>query len=131
MAYTLNSVDLGQVNKEDHNVASELDTEAYPMSGSKDMEAIDAGNVLRRITIDGRFIDTSKANIMNNFVQPIDALQNGDQQAVVFHSDIWDLTTSGNYTNGNFNVKVDSFNWKYEEGRECAVSYTLVLIESI
>jgi hypothetical protein len=131
MAYTINSISLGNVSKENHHVTSDLDTEAYPLSGSKDMEAIDAGNVLRRITIEGRVVDTSKDNIMNNFVQPVDALHNGDQQAVIFHSDIWDLTTSGNYTNGNFNVKVDSFDWDYEEGSECAVTYTLVLIESI
>jgi hypothetical protein len=130
LTYTLNGVDIGQVTKENHRVGSDLDTEAYPMSESKDMEAIDAGNVLRRITIEGTVVDT-KTNIMNNFVQPIDALQNGDQSAVVFHSDAWDLTTAGNYTNGNFNVKVESFDFDIEEGMEAACKYTLVLVESI
>lgn len=130
MSYTLNSVSLGEVKKESHNVKSNLDTEVYPMSGSKDMEAIDEGNVLRRITIDGHITDT-KTNLMNNFVQPIDALQNGNQTSVVYHSDIWDLTTAGDYTNGNFNVKVETFEWNYEEGIEGTIEYTLVLVESI
>ena len=131
MAYTLNSVNIGDVQKEHHDLNSELDTETYPMSGSKDIEAIDQGNVVREITIEGIYSDTSQANIMNNFVQPMDALQNGNQSTVVFHSDIWDLTTSGDYTNGNFNVKVKSFRWDYLKGENLKVAYTLILVESI
>jgi hypothetical protein len=130
LTYTINGIDLGQVQTEEHDQRSELDTEAYPMSGSKDMEAIDAGNVIRTITVEGLLVDT-KANIMNNLVQPIDALQNGDQMAITFHSDMWDLTTAGDYTNGNFSVKVQSFKPKIHIGEETAVTYTLVLIESI
>jgi len=126
-------VSLGDVSKENHRVTSELDTEAYPMGGSKDMEAIDAGNVLRRITIEGTYVDSSKANLMNNFIVPIDSLHSGDQMAVIFHSDLWDLSTTGNYTDGNFNVKVETFDWDYAttDSGECAIKYTLVLIESI
>jgi len=131
MSYTLNGTSLGDVSKENHRVTSELDTEAYPMGESKDMEAIDAGNVLRRITIEGTYVDSSKANLMNNFIVPIDSLHSGDQPSVIFHSDFWDLSTTGNYTTGNFNVKVETFDWDYEEGKECAIKYTLVLIESI
>lgn len=131
MTYTLDGTDLGQIQNENHRVTSELDTEAYPMGESKDMEAIDAGNVLRIITIEGIKVDTSKANLMNNFIVPLDTLHNGDQLAVVFHSDFWDLSTSGNYQDGNFNVKVKSFDWDYEHGKECAIKYMLILIESI
>jgi len=49
----------------------------------------------------------------------------------VFHSDLWDLTTAGDYTNGNFNVKVRRFNWDYVKGENLKVAYTLNLIESI
>jgi hypothetical protein len=101
------------------------------MSGSKDIEAIDQGNVVREITIEGIYSDTSQANIMNNFIQLIDALQNGNQSAVIFHSDLWDLTTSGDYTSGNFNVKVKRFDWEYVFGQTLAVKYTLTLVESI
>lgn len=131
MSYTLNGVSLGDVQKEHTDVTSDLDTETYPYSGSKDIEAIDQGNVVREITIEGIYSDTSQANIMNNFVQPIDALQNGNQDIVTFHSDLWDLTTAGDYTTGNFSVKVKRFSWDYVFGENLKVAYTLVLVESI
>lgn len=131
ITYTLNGINIGDVQKEHPDKTSSMDTETYPMSGSKDIEAIDEGNVVREITIDGIYSDTSQANIMNNFVQPIDALQNGNQSAVVYHSDLWDLTTAGDYTDGNFNVKVKRFSWDYVKGENLKVAYTLVLVESI
>lgn len=130
MTYNLNGISLGQVQTEEHDVRSELDTEAYPMSGSKDMEAIDAGNVIRKITIEGRATDTI-TNIMINYVQPLDALQNGDQMVITFHSDAWDYTTVGDYTDGNFSVKVESFKHKIHIGEETSLTYTLALVESI
>jgi len=129
MTYTLNGIDIGQVQTEEHDVRSPLDTEVHPYSVSKDMEAVDEGNVLRKITVEGKVVDT-KANIMNNYVQPLDALQNGDQMAITFHSDMWDLTTVGDYTDGNFSVKVESFRHKIHIGEETALTYTLVLVES-
>jgi hypothetical protein len=131
MAYTLNGINLGDIQKEHPDLSSSLDVETYPMSGSKDVEAIDEGNVVREITLEGVYSDTSQANIMNNFVQPIDALQNGNQAVVVFHSDLWDLTTAGDYTSGNFNVKVKRFSWDYIKGENLKVAYTLVIVESI
>ena len=130
MTYTLANISLGQVQEENHSVSSNLDTETYPMSGSKDIEALDNGNVVRKITIRGRYTDTS-TNVMNNFIQPIDALQNGDQNVITFHSDMWDLTTVGNYTSGNFLVKVEHFRPSIKVGEETSVEYTLELVESI
>lgn len=67
---------------------------------------------------------------MDNFVGPIDALQNGQQETVYFHSDLWDARTSGDYTDGLFKVKVKSFDWEYKEGEPSVVVYTLELVES-
>ena len=131
ISYTLGEVNLGTVSRENHKQISDIDTNAYVFGATRDMVAIDMGNVLRKITIEGTYVDTTKANIMNNFVVLIDNFQNGDQGIVVFHSDLWDLSTAGVYQDGNFNIKVESFDWDYEHGKECAIRYTIVLIESL
>ncbi len=131
MSYTLNGISLGEVQSERSYLTSGFDKENYAMSSSKSMEAIDEGNTQRTITLRGRYVGSSKTAVMNDFVQPIDSLQTGDQRTVVYHSDDWDLTTSGDYTDGNFSVKVESFEVDIKIGDICFADYTLVLIESI
>lgn len=131
MAYILNSIDLGVIQSVEESTVSDMSVERYPMSGSKDQEAIDEGNVTMEFTITGIVTEASVADIMNNFVWPIKSLQNGYQPTVIYHDDRWDLTTAGDYTAGNFSVKVKSLRGRYSKDSPNKYEYTLVIVESI
>jgi len=128
MTYTLDDNDLGQVTKERHRQFSDLDMQALPLATAADALILDYNGVKRIITIEGTFSDT-EANIMDNLVLVLEALQSGNQiSTVVFHSDLYD---TGAAQTGNFNVKVDSFTWEWEKGVPGKIGYTLVLFEGI
>ena len=128
MAYTLNGEDLGDVNEENMNKWSDLDQVSYPLSDSSEASVFDYQGVKRVITITGiKYFDT--AADLWNWVQTIDALQNGDQSTVIYHSDGWDKATSGSYTDGNFNVKVNRFIVRYVNNQTLSIVYTLTLYE--
>lgn len=129
MAYTLNGNDLGDVQSEEHNQWSDLEQIAYPLSGTSSVTVMDYQGVKRIITIRGRYSTTTLA-LLANWVAAIDALQNGAQTTVVYHSDLWDASTSGNYTAGNFNVKVARFVPIYSSDYIAfSVNYMLTLYE--
>lgn len=134
MAYTINALELGIVHKEEFSPSSDLDVMGFPASGSKDTEAYDCGGVTRKITVTGTLTGTSVQDLMDKCMR-IDALQNGDQTTVIYHSDAADESTyttgTFNYTSGNFYVKVESFRYSYIGGQPLKVEYTLELVESI
>jgi len=132
MAYTLNGVNLGDVETERCPTKSEMEVIGHPMRGSSETAAIDIGQVTMRITLKGVFVGATRAEAMNNFVWPIKALENGNQSTVVFHSDAWDDTTTGDYTDGNIDVKVEIFDPEISvENGVCVIRYTLELVESV
>lgn len=128
MAYTLDENDLGDVYDDRFPSKSNLDHVTFPLSGSKDAFVYDYNGVARVITIKGKKTFATKAELWN-WIATIDALQNGNQPIYVYHSDGWANSTSGNYTDGNFNVKVDSFDPKVILSTPLAVEYILVMFE--
>jgi len=132
MAYTLGGTNLGQVKRERHGIKSHdgMDIMPMPMSDSNSTLVFDYSGVVRTITIEGTYTDTSQANLMNNFIVPIEAMKNGDQTSpVTYHSDLLDASTSGQYTNGNVSVYVDSFEWDYIEGEVLMIRYKIMMVE--
>lgn len=129
MTYTLNGIDLKEARREGSRVKSDLEKVKYPFSPTKEVENYDYQGVDNTITIRGRATFDTKANLMDNFVVPIKALQNGDQQPIVLHSDLWDASTTGDYTDGNIFVKVESLEWEHVEGVTVSITYTLILFE--
>ncbi len=130
MAYTLNGLSLGNISLEQMSITSDLDHFNFPASGTKDAEAFDYGDTKNVIRISGTYSASSLQDLAN-WIAQIWALQNGDQDTVVFHSDLLDQSTTGDYTDGNVTVKVRGFTWKYKEGRPLEVDYDLELVESI
>jgi len=128
MTYTLNGTDLGQIISEEHGQTSDLDQTSYPLSTSAECTVMDYGGVKRVITLRGRYKGAT-AEALWNFIATLDALQNGQQETVVFHSDGWDNSTVGNYQTGNFNVKVQTFRPIYVNESVLSVTYVLVLFE--
>lgn len=128
MAYALSGVDLGNITKESHKVTSSLDVFNFPASGTKDAEAFDFGDTRRTINLQGSYSTTSVALLMT-WIQSMNDLQNGSQDTVTFHSDLWQTSTS--HTNGNFLVKVEDFSFDYEGGSPLVIKYTLSLVESV
>ena len=128
MAYTINNEDLGEVFDERFPPKSNLDHITFPLSASSEAFVYDYNGVARVITIKGKKTFTTKAALWD-FIATIDALQNGNQPIYVYHSDGWANSTSGNYTDGKFNVKIDSFAPKPILSAPLAVEYTLVMFE--
>lgn len=125
------TVDVGQIQSEKHRVTSDLVHENFPLSDTHEAEAYDYEGVKRVITLNATKTFTSKQSLMDDFVVKLNGLQNGDQETVVYLSDIWANSTTGDYTDGKFNVKVASFDWSYVTGNPQTISYTLVLYESV
>jgi len=128
MSNTLNGNDLQQIQEESGGITSDLDRINYVAGTSLQADIADYQGVMNTIIIRGRAVFDTKAELAN-WVTAIRALQNGDQKTVIYHSDLEDEATSGNYQNGNFNVKVKSFDWNYKAGDVLEVNYTLVLWE--
>lgn len=132
MAYTLNGTDLGIVKSERHGLSGSLEAFPTPFSESFDAYVDDYNGVLRTISVSGEYYSTTRANIINNFIKPIEALKNGNQTSPVpFVSDFLDLGTGTHYdSNGGFmNVRVESFDWEIKGGSSLTCEYTIVLIE--
>lgn len=129
MTYTLNGTNLQDVQGEKHKTRSNLEQYNFPLAPTQQAFVDDYGDVLRRITITGFASFATEASLMNDFIVPLDALQNGAQSAVIFHSDLWDASTSGDYQDGNFYVKVDDFDWDYIAGETLRVKFTIILLE--
>lgn len=128
MADTLNNVALADVTSEDHRVYSDLDYQSFPLSDSSQAMIFDYNGVKRVVTLSGVVTDT-QANLMDNFITPIEALEDGNQlNTVVYHSDFY---ASGSGQSGNFNVKVDSFKWTKKAGTPTMVDYTITLFEGL
>ena len=131
MAYTLDTnIDLGNVKRERQRKEADIDVWRMPLSDSNLALAFDFNGMLRRITVEGVYQDTSKANLMDNFIVPIETLLDGNQTAVVYHSDLVDESTSGNYTDGNINVYLENFEWDYVAGEVLKIVYRITLVEA-
>ena len=126
MTNTLDGNDLGIIHSEDHQVFSNLSYESTPLGTSPEAFILDYEGVKRIITITGIYSADTKAELINDFVIPIENLQNGNQSTVVFHSDLYD---EGSGESGDFNVKVDDFKWKYMKDAVGKVEFTLRLLE--
>jgi hypothetical protein len=132
------TLDLGTIHKERYFPESDLDEQTFPTSGSKQTQAYDYGGVRRHITLTGTLTATSIQALVDKALQ-IDALQNGDQGIVTFHSDLLDYSTytepqgsvTFDYTNGIVYVKVKDFDWGWDEAKPLAIIYTLTMFESI
>ena len=125
---TLNNYDLGQITSERHRKMSNLEQQTYPLSDSNEASVFDYSGVKRVITITGTYTADNLTDLWN-WVADMDALQNGEQETIIFHSDNWANTTRGNYQDGNFNVKVDSFEVNHTNTAKLMVTYTVVLFE--
>jgi hypothetical protein len=123
------TISLGNIDDEHHKPASSLDPFNFPASGTQDTSVFDYGDTQRRITLAGTFTGTSLETIAN-WMQSVDALQNGSQETIIFHSDLWDATTIGNYTDGNFLVKVESASFQRKGAKPLVIVYNISLIES-
>lgn len=128
MAYEIDGNDLGDVFDERFPPKSNLDHVTFPLSASSEAFVYDYNGVARVITIKGKKTFANEAALWD-WISAIDILQNGNQPIYVYHSDGWDKSTSGNYTDGNFNVKIDSFDPKPILSTPLAVEYTLVMFE--
>ena len=129
MAWTLDDNDLGHIESENPPVSSDLDLISFPLSTSKESFCMDYGGVKRIITVKGRYYATTIEGLAN-WIATMDALQNGGQSTVIYHSDLWDASTVGDYQDGKFNVKVQRFDPLYVNTQTLSVTYTLTLYES-
>ena len=119
MAWTLNSTDLQDVQKEDHTKDAQLFTMPLPASDSTSTIVIDLFGTIRNIMVDGVFAETL-AN-QRTFISTIEGYVDGSQTKVVYHSD---------KTNTNYNVFVKTFRWWATSGDVNKINYVLELIES-
>lgn len=129
MTYTLNGTDLQEITSEKHTVKADLEQVKFPLSTTQEVQIFDYQGVDRVIRLSGIAYFSSLATMMDSFITPIESLMNGDQSPVTYHSDIVDNATSGDYTAGNFQVKVDNFEWSYMDTGVLRVQYSLVLYE--
>ena len=128
MTYTLNGNDLGEIENEEARKWSDIDLVSYPLSDSKESSGFDYAGVKRVINIRGSKTFDSAEDLWN-WVAIIDALQDGDQSTIIYHSDGWGSSSAGSYTAGNFNVKVDNFVVTHTNLIVLSVNYTIVLFE--
>ena len=138
MAYQLEpaagNIGLGTVKTQTMSFEPQLDVFPLPLSDPSQLLCFDMMGVRRVILLKGMKTDTSQANLMDNFVNKIQALLNGNQSAIKYHSDILDEAASGaagfpNYTDGDVWVKIKSFDWDYDSDQPLRIIYTLELIE--
>lgn len=118
MAYTLNGNSLGTVNKEENTKDAGLFFMPLPTRDSDEAIQLDIFGTTRTINISGRY--TSSDGTIATFISAMEALINGSQSAVVFHSD-----KSG----ANYNVLIASFSWTSEEGGVNFVDYSISMQE--
>jgi hypothetical protein len=129
MTETLAGVDLQTVTAYRPKDNANLEKENYAFASSMQTRIYDYSGMDRTITLKGVAYFTSTASLMDDFVVKIRALQNGNQTAVIYHSDLEDAATTGDYTNGNIYVKVNSFEFEYLPGEVTKISYTIELWE--
>lgn len=130
------NIDLGTIDREEVHFGSNLDEYPLPLSDPSTLLCFDFNGVKRTITLVGLKNDTSQANLMNNFVNKIQALLNGNQSAIKFHSNLLDEATSGSpsngfpyYNDGDVYVKVKDFKWHYLTTQSLIINYTIILVE--
>jgi hypothetical protein len=126
--YTLAGIDLGQIQTDSSDQWSELQTNSYPLGDSRINTVDDYEGVKRIITLTGQ-ITADTEDALWNIIAQLDALQNGMQSTVQLYHPKWDLTTTGNYQDGIFNVKVQRFKVDYVNTALLLVKYTLTLYE--
>ena len=128
MVYSVDGNDIGEVGEENFTKSSELDIMPMPLSDSADTQAWDFEGATRNIRVTGRYVATTKADLMNNFILLIEAIVDGDQAStVIYHSDLYD---EGTGETGNFNIKISSFNWRYLTTSPLIVEYDISMVES-
>jgi hypothetical protein len=128
MAWTLNSKDLGNIQKENHRKIANLQIFPLPQQDSDATEVTDFSGPQREITIEGKLTGTDTATLqtaIRNFDKisgtgtPI--ITGTQNSSVVFSSEVF----------GNFNVKVDELDWDYDtEKGPLVVAYTMRMVQS-
>jgi len=132
MAYQITNtsalvISLGNVSEENQTKSSELDVMPMPLSDSDDTQAWDFEGATRNIRVTGQFTATSKSDLMTLFITPIEAIVNGNQSdTVTYHSDIY-AAAGGT---GNFDVKLNSFSWRYMTTSLLIIEYDITMTES-
>lgn len=129
MSYTLDGNALGNIQSEAHSLRADIQEMPMPASPSNETLGFDFNGVVRTITLAGKQVFTTTANMMD-WIDTIESLMNGAQIGVTFHSDRYDAQTSGSYTDGNFTVMVTAFNPNFLIGEEILCTYTLTLLEA-
>lgn len=118
---TLNGVDIGHVQTEDQTKSANLDEFPIPLENSNKTQAWDYAGVVRTIRINGKYAAAAIATL-RTFVTNMEGIINGDQSTPV--------TYASDFTGGNFDVKMKSFRWTYDEGIPLAITYTIELVEA-
>jgi hypothetical protein len=129
MTETLAGINLQQIDSYRPKDSADLEKEKYAFNTTTQTNIYDYSGVDRAIILKGTAYFDSRADLMNNFVVPIRALMNGNQSPVIYHSDLEDEATTGNYTAGNIYVKVNNFEFEYIRGEVTKITYTLELWE--
>jgi hypothetical protein len=123
VAITLNSSDLGNVETIEVIKNANIELSPYPRTDSSGTLLFDFNGATKTVVLSGTYTDSSAANIKTNFINVVEAILDGDQEAVVtFASDITD----------SISVFVQEFNYTWDINvSEYVVRYSLSLIEGI
>jgi hypothetical protein len=128
MAYEIDGNDIGNVSEENHSKSSELDIMPMPLSDADDAQAWDFEGAIRSIRVTGQYSASSKADIMDNFITKIQDIVNGNQSGTVtYHSDFYG---EGAGLTGDFEVKLNSFGWRYMTTSPLIVEYDITMTEA-
>lgn len=126
MTYTLDGESLGNINNEVVRKLASLTAMPIPTEDSDTTQVFDYSGASREITIEGRYVDTSLANIFTNFVDVFNTIlsgnQNGTSSYINYVSDL----------HGTIKVKLDEFIVENdtEATGPLSVAYTMRLIET-
>jgi hypothetical protein len=129
MTEKLADIDLQQITSYRPKDSAELEKEKYAFNTTQQTNVYDYSGTDRVIILKGKAYFSTRANLMDDFVVKIRALMNGNQSSVIYHSDLEDEATTGNYTDGNIHVKVENFEFEHVPGEVTAITYTIELWE--
>jgi len=126
---TLNTVDLGVVQSEEHNIEGGIDVQAMPGSPSSDADGFNFEGVLRTINVTGKYVAADNSaleswiNNWDNYTTPSSGLLNGEQLGVQYVSAL--------FNSRSYKVMVATFNYKANLSQPNTVTYAFTLKEVI
>lgn len=121
MAWTIGTVTLTVVTEEEHTKDANLFAQAIPRTDADKAIILDLFGCTRNITVRGTFTGATAA--IKTFISDVEALIVGTQTNKTYHSDIGPGA-------GDYNVKINSFKWRFEEGAPNHIRWDLNLIQS-